>query len=100
MSPGIRRPNLLLMLGDIVGRWRGEVDERYADHGPDVDGRGVQLRRVDRCIVRDAWGARDPCRVGDGATPPSEPPLCVPQAAQLSPLVIVTAVTCRAAATT
>ena len=99
-SPRVRRFNFLQLLSGAVGRWRGEVCEKHTDSGPDLNGRGVELRRVDRGLVRDAREARDPCRIGDGTTPPPETSLGVPGAALLTPLVIATAVAGSAAAGT
>ena len=98
-TPRVRRLDFLQLLGGTVGRRRGEVDERHTGSGPDIYGRGVKLRRTDCGMVRGSRDARDSCRIGYGAAPPPEPPLCVPEAAQLSPSVIVTAVTCSATRT-
>ena len=37
-SPRVRRFDFLQLLGGAVGRWRGEVDEKHTDSGPDLDG--------------------------------------------------------------
>ena len=76
VTPRIWRGRLLWQLaGLLLNRRRGKVVERYACAGFHGEGRGIELRWIDR---RVAGGACNRGGAGDRAAPPAVTPLRVP----------------------
>ena len=85
--------HLLRVLGAAIPGEIDEVGEGDARRRPYLDGRCIELGRVDRGLLRTPRGGDDASRGGYNAALTAISPMCVPVSATLGTLMVVATVT-------